>query len=109
MMLGFTPTDEQQMLIDAVSKYAANDVRKIAHEADEAGELPTEVIHKGWQLGLLPASMPEAYGGFGDYSAVTNVLAAEELGYGDLSAALAGLSPGLVGIPVLLSPAHAQK
>src|SRR5512138_142874 len=108
-MLSFTPTEEQQMLIDTISKYAVNDVQKVAHEADEASELPADVVRKGWELGILPAAMPEAYGGLGEYSAVTNVLAAEELAYGDLAVALAVMAPGLVGLPVLLSGTEEQK
>ncbi len=92
-MLSFTPTEEQHMLVDTISKYAVNDVQKVAHEADEASELPAAVVRKGWEIGLLPAAMPEAFGGLGEYSAVTNVLAAEELAHGDLSVAMAVLAP----------------
>ncbi len=108
-MLSFTPTEEQQMLIDAISKYAANDVRKVAHDADEDSKLPADVVRKGWELGILPAAIPEAYGGLGEYSALTNVLAAEELAYGDLSVALALMAPGLVALPVLFSGTEEQK
>ncbi len=108
-MLSFTPTEEQQMLIDAVAKYVANDVQKIAHDADEDNELPVSVVRKGWELGILPTAMPEAYGGLGEYSAVTNALAAEELAYGDLALAMAVMAPGLVGLPVLFSGTDEQK
>src|SRR5262245_36030983 len=108
-MLSFTPTEEQQMLVDAVSKYVAHDVQKVAHDADEDNALPVNVVRKGWELGILPAAMPEAFGGLGEYSAVTNVLAAEELAYGDLAVALAVMAPGLVGLPVLLSGTDEQK
>jgi acyl-CoA dehydrogenase len=108
-MLGFTPTDEQKMLIDAVNTFATKEARRVAHEADETGNIPADVIRKGWELGLLPASIPEQYGGFGEYSAVTNVLAAEELAYGDLSVAMTVLAPNLIGLPVLLSGTDEQK
>jgi acyl-CoA dehydrogenase len=108
-MLGFTPTEEQKMLIDAVNTYAVKDVRKIAHDTDESGQLPADVLRRGWELGLMPAAIPEKYGGFGEYNTVTNVLAAEELGYGDLSVAMAVLSPGLIGLPVLISGTEEQK
>jgi len=88
-MYSFEPSDEQRMLVEAVERYATNDLRAAAHEADEAGELPSELIEKGWELGVLQASIPEAYGGFGERSAVTGVLAAETMGWGDLSGALA--------------------
>ena len=85
-MFGFEPDEEQRMLVDSVQRYALNDLRAAAHDADEAGELPAALIAKGWELGILQASIPEAYGGFGERSAVTGVLAAEELGWGDLTA-----------------------
>ena len=39
-MISFTPTEEQQMLIDAVRRYSANDVRPVAHDSDENGGFP---------------------------------------------------------------------
>ncbi len=108
-MLSFTPTEDQSMLVDTISKYAENDVRKIAHEADEHNQLPLDVVRKGWEIGVLPAAIPEAYGGLGEYNAITNVLAAEALAYGDLSVAMAVMAPGLVGLPVLFSGTDEQK
>src|SRR5436305_9029623 len=108
-MLAFSTTEQQSMLVDAISKYANNQVRKAAHEADEHNEFPLYVVLKGWEIGVLPAAIPKAYGGFGEYSAVTNVLAAEELAYGDLSVAMAVLAPGLVALPVLFSGTEEQK
>lgn len=108
-MYGFTPTDEQKMLIDAVARYAKSDLRPAAHDAEEEKKLPQKLIGKGWELGLLQASMPEAYGGFGERSAVTGVLAAEELAFGDLSGALAVMNPSLFVLPVLLAGSEKQK
>lgn len=108
-MYSFEPTDEQKMLVDAFQRYAGSDLRPAAHQADEEGQLPPRLIEKGWELGLLQASIPEAYGGFGEYSALTGVLAAEELGWGDLAGALAVLSPGLFALPILLAGSEAQK
>ena len=97
------------MLVEAVRRYAANDLRPAAHEADERGELPTGLIAKGWQLGLLQASVPERFGGFGERSAVSGVLAAEELAWGDLAGALAILTPNSFTLPVLLGGSDEQK
>jgi acyl-CoA dehydrogenase len=109
-MISLTPTDEQQMLIDTIRRYAENDVRPIAHESDESGTFPDSVLHKGWEIGILPGSIPEDMGGFADaYSAVTGVLAYEELGYGDLSLALHLMSPALVAIPLVLAGTDAQR
>ena len=88
-MYSFEPTEEQRMLIDAVHRYATNDLQPAAREAEEAAEIPASLIEKGWELGVLQASIPEEYGGFGDHSAVTGVLAAEEMAWGDLATSLA--------------------
>ena len=76
-MYSFEPTEEQRMLIDAINRYADSDLRAKAHDADEESQLPADLIEKGWELGYLQASLPEQYGGFGEHSAVTGVLAAE--------------------------------
>jgi acyl-CoA dehydrogenase len=108
-MYGFTPTDEQKMLIDAVARYAKNDLRSAAHDAEEEKKLPQKLIEKGWELGVLQASTPETYGGFGERSVVTGVLAAEELAFGDLAGALAVMTPSLFVLPVLLAGSEEQK
>ena len=58
---------------------------------------------------MLQASVPEAYGGFGDRSAVTGALATEELAYGDLAASFAIGNPALFAVPILLGGSDAQK
>lgn len=108
-MYGFAPTDEQEMLIEAIHRYARDDLRTAAHEAEETKTLPARLVGKGWDLGVLQASVPEPYGGFGERSAVTGVLAAEELGWGDLSGALAAMTPALFVVPVLLAGSEEQK
>ncbi len=108
-MYSFDPTDEQKMLVDAVGRFAANDLRAAAREADETGNLPRTLIRKGWELGLLQASIPETYGGFGERSAVTGVLAMEAMAYGDLTATFAIAAPGLFALPILLAGSEEQK
>ncbi len=108
-MYSFEPTEEQAMLIDATKRYAANALRPAAHDADEGKELPQTLIEKGWELGVLQASIPEAYGGFGEHSAVTGVLAAEELAWGDLAGALAVMLPSTYVIPILIGGTEDQK
>jgi alkylation response protein AidB-like acyl-CoA dehydrogenase len=95
-MFSFEPSEEQQMFIEAARKFASK-------------ELGASMFAGGWELGLLPASIPEQYGGFGERSALTGVLAGEELAWGDLSGALALSAPNLVAFPVLLSGSEQQK
>ncbi len=108
-MYSFEPSEEQKMLVETVSRYAQGALRPGAHDADEASELPRSLIKKGWELGVLQASIPEQYGGFGEYSALTGVLAAEEMAWGDVAGAMAVMTPGLFAMPILLAGSEAQK
>ncbi len=108
-MYSFVPSEEQKMLVDAVSRYAASDLRAKAHDAEEEGHLPEALVEKGWELGYLQASIPEDFGGFGERSAVTGVLALEEMAYGDLAGALAVMTPGLFATPIMLVGSQEQK
>ncbi len=108
-MYSFEPDEEQQMLLEAVGRYAVNDLRPIGHDAEEEGILPEKIVRKGWELGVLQASIPETYGGFGEHSAVTGVLAAEEMAYGDLAGTLAVNVPALFVMPILLAGSEEQK
>jgi len=39
-MFAFEPSEEQKMLVDAISRYALSDLRAKAHEADEQNQFP---------------------------------------------------------------------
>jgi len=108
-MYSFEPSEEQKMLIEAISRFASGDLRPKAHDADEEGQVPAKTIEKGWELGVLQASVPEDYGGFGERSAVTGVLAAEEMAWGDLAGALSVMAPSLFVTPILISGNSDQK
>ncbi len=108
-MYSFEPTEEQKIIVDAARKLAAKEFRTRMSDADEKSEPAPEWMQAGWELGLLPASIPEGYGGFGEHSALTSVLAAEELAWGDLSATLALTAPNLVALPVLQCGTEEQK
>jgi alkylation response protein AidB-like acyl-CoA dehydrogenase len=71
--------------------------------------LPKKLISKGWEIGLLQASIPESYGGFGERSAVTGALAVEAMTFGDLAGALAVMTPSLFATPILLAGSEEQK
>ena len=109
-MFSFKPTEEQQMMVDAVQQFSTEQVRPLAHEADERREFPAAVLAAGKELGLLAGNLPESYGGFAEkHSAVTGALLAEELAYGDLAYALHLLAPSLVAVPLLEAGSEAQK
>ncbi len=108
-MYAFDLTDEQRMLTEMVRRYSERTLRKVYREAEESHEMPREVIQQGWELGLLAASLPEDYGGFGEYSVLNGALIAEELGYGDMAASLELLAPNLVATPIYLCGTETQK
>jgi alkylation response protein AidB-like acyl-CoA dehydrogenase len=108
-MYSFEPSDDQKTLVEAVHRFAARELRPAMRSADEAADLPGGITGAGWELGLLPGSLPERFGGFGARSAVTGVLSAVYLSWGDLAGALAVLAPNLVALPVLLCGSDEQK
>ncbi len=108
-MLEFELDEEQKMLVDALGRFAETRMRKIYRDAEEEGTIPEGIVQAGWEFGLLPTAIPEQHGGFGEYSVITNVLAGEELAYGDLAIALNIMAPGLSAIPIILAGTEAQK
>ena len=110
-MIDFEFDEEQQLIHDTVTSFAAEQLRPAAHEADETGVNPEFLIKAAWDLGLIQGSVPESYGGYAssEPSAVTGTIVAEGLAEGDLSIALHLLSPRLVVDPVLRLGSEEQK
>jgi alkylation response protein AidB-like acyl-CoA dehydrogenase len=108
-MISFQPTDEQRMMVDGARRFAEEHLRPHFRAWDEANQMPREPLRRGWELGLVAGFVPEAYGGFGEPSALTGALYAEELGWGDLAAAVSLMSPNLAVVPLLLFGTEEQK
>ncbi|MBU0703459.1 MAG: acyl-CoA dehydrogenase family protein [Chloroflexi bacterium] len=109
-MISFSMTEEQKMIVDAVSRFATREMREAARECDETGKIPQKLIDTAWEMGLVASHVPEKYDGFGDeHSALTGVLVAETLAYGDLSIALHAMAPGLLAFPILVGGTEEQK
>jgi alkylation response protein AidB-like acyl-CoA dehydrogenase len=110
-MIDFEFDEEQQLIHDTVTSFAAEQLRPAAHEADETGVIPESLVKAAWDLGLIQGSVPESYGGYAssEPSAVTGAIVAEGLAEGDLSIALHLLSPRLVVDPVLRLGSEEQK
>jgi acyl-CoA dehydrogenase len=107
--MDFSPNEEQRMLVDAIDRFAREQMRNVFRDADEEGSAPPEIVQAGWDFGLLPTGIPEEYGGFGEYSAVTGALAIESMAYGDLAITLQINAPALFALPVMLSGSPEQK
>ena len=108
-MLDFRLDEEQQMLVEAINRFAEERVRKQFRDAEEEGVIPPELIQQGWEIGVLPSAIPEEFGGFGEHSVVTGAVATEEFAYGDFAITLNIMTPNLFAIPLIISGTDAQK
>lgn len=109
-MASFQPSEEQQLIRDAVASFAREQIRPAAREADEREVIPESIVSGAWELGLVQSNIPEAYGGVGEQpSAVTSALVLEELAWADLSIAMHVLAPRLVTYPVALLGSEEQR
>ncbi len=109
-MISFTPGDEQQLVIDTVRRFASEQLRPLAHDADEQRSTPAEVLTRGWELGLLHNAIPEALGGIADaQAALTGALALEELAAGDVALGWHLLLPATFAVPLARAGSDAQR
>ncbi|HKJ35195.1 MAG TPA: acyl-CoA dehydrogenase family protein [Solirubrobacterales bacterium] len=98
-----TPTDEQQMIVEAFGDFAETKLRSIASDADAACKAPQEVLSQANELGVAALGVPEELGGpFEERSAVTNALLTETLAHGDPGLAVAVLAPSAVSSAISL-------
>lgn len=109
-MISFGMTEEQELVRDAMREFAADAIRPIARECDEAAAIPADFLETAWSLGLTSTQIPEAYGGAGEErSLVTNAILLEELAHGDASLAMAAVAPSLFANAILDHGSEDQK
>jgi len=109
-MISFGPTEEQQVVREAMREFAEQVIRPIARECDEASVVPDAFLQQTWELGLTATQIPVAFGGGGEErSPVTNVLVLEELAFADAGLALAATAPSLFANAVLDHGTDEQK
>jgi acyl-CoA dehydrogenase len=88
IMIDFSFTEEQELFRKAVREWCQKNlpIEKV-REMDTKGEIPKEIVKGMADLGLLIMTAPQEHGGTGaDW--VTACIAAEELGYADISIAV---------------------
>jgi alkylation response protein AidB-like acyl-CoA dehydrogenase len=90
-MIDFAPTEDQTAIRDLARQVAAEQFRKHARVAEEAGQMPAALRKVLAETGLL-TPFPEDYGGSGVQEAVTHALIIEELAWGD-----GGLAMNVIG------------
>jgi alkylation response protein AidB-like acyl-CoA dehydrogenase len=108
-MISFDLTDEQREFQALAHRFAERTIRPVAPQADEAEEVPWEVLEKAHQTGLLTFHLPEAYGGGGVESVLARAIVDEEMSWGcaGVGTIIGGL--GLCATPILLAGSEEQK
>jgi alkylation response protein AidB-like acyl-CoA dehydrogenase len=102
-LFDLTPSEEQQMIQETVSDFAAEQLRPVASDADAKCETPAELLSLTADLGVTLVGVPEELGGVGsERSTVTNVLIAEAMAHGDMGLAVACLAPSAVSTALVL-------
>jgi alkylation response protein AidB-like acyl-CoA dehydrogenase len=107
-MLNFAPTDEQVEVCSLVHSLATEQLRPHGREAERAANVPVEVLRTLAQTGLT-TPFPEALGGSGALEAMTHVIAAEELGFGDGAIAMHVLASLIGPMTVALAGSEQQQ
>ena len=98
-----TPTEDEQMLVDVVSEFAAEVVRPAASEADATATASESVLKASLDIGLPILGVPEELGGIStERSTMAGTLVAEALAHGDMGLAVATLAPGAVSTALSL-------
>ncbi|HET6988617.1 MAG TPA: acyl-CoA dehydrogenase family protein [Kribbella sp.] len=98
-----TPTEDQQMVVEVVREFAAEVLRPAAAAADTACATDGGVLSSSAELGLSLIEVPEELGGIvTERSAMTGVLVAEAMAYGDMGQAVACLAPAAVSTAISL-------
>ncbi|MEO6703169.1 MAG: acyl-CoA dehydrogenase family protein [Jatrophihabitantaceae bacterium] len=110
-LFDLTPTDEQRMIQQAATEFAAEQLRPAAADADTSCQAPELLLSRAAsELGISYLGVPTELGGAGsERSAVTGALVAEALGHGDMGLAVALLAPAAVSTALVLWGTEQQQ
>ncbi|MEC3977821.1 acyl-CoA dehydrogenase family protein [Amycolatopsis sp. H20-H5] len=96
-LFDLTPSEDQQLIVETVTEFAAEQLRPAAADADAKLQAPEGLLSRAAELGISLVGIPEELGGVGtERSVVTSALVAEALAHGDLGLAVAVLAPSAV-------------
>lgn len=93
-LFDLTLNEEQRITRENMLRFVRESLTPAAREADDSATMNSELINSIHDFGLALMPVPEALGGVGlPRSPLSNALACEDLGAGDMSHALAALQP----------------
>lgn len=102
------PTEEQQAIIEAVRDLAINEIRPNAREYEEDGRAPERIEKQLFEMGIS-TPIPENFGGQGVFDALTSVMIAEELAFGDPGVAFSVLWAGAAATLVDIACSDSER
>ncbi len=108
-MIGFRPSNEQELLLGAARRFSEQVIRPVAAEYDEREETPWPVLEQAAKAGLIAYKYPQRYGGGGMENLLTACLITEVLGWGCAGIANAILGCDAVALPIMHAGTEAQK
>lgn len=108
-MVDFELTEEQVLLQKTAHDFAEREMRPISLDYDKKGGVPWDIVKKAHALGLDTAFIPEAYGGGGISSVLTQVIVMEELNWGCAGMATGLIGAGLAYLPIIHMGTEDQK
>jgi len=108
LMVSFSLSDEQRMLVDMTREFVANEVIPVAEHHDRTGEYPIAVAAQAFELGLLNVTIDDQYGGAG-LGHFEEALITEELAFGCSGIAISMTVNNLSSVPIMVAGSEEQK
>ena len=106
--LSFELTEEQRAFQLVARQFAEECIIPQAAELDRSMQFPHELFNQAWEMGLVNAHIPEAFGGIGLHTVEACVIN-EELAYGCSGVSTAIEANSLAQMPVILAGSDAIK
>jgi len=104
----FDLSDEQREMQELARKFAREEVLPKAAELDRKMEYPTEIIKRGWELGLMNPHVPVECGGLG-LGTFEGCLITEEIAYACTGIQTAMEANNLGQMPVIIAGNEEQQ
>lgn len=107
-MFDMTLTEEQEALRKTARDFARAKIAPVAGHLDEEGEFPTQIFRQAWEIGLMNAEVPEAYGGLG-LSCLTHCLIMEEIAWACAGVNTSMAANMLGAMPIIIAGNEEQR
>jgi len=108
-MIDFSLSDEHRELRSLAHRFAADEVRPVAAQHDEAESFPSDIVKRAAEIGIPAYAIPEDYGGAGFSDVLSRCVVEEELYWGCAGVATTLGGSVLAATPILQAGTEDQK